>query len=86
MYFKDITVSTKIQEATTPMECKQLAREIKNVNHDQWKKVAKEISYPGIEAKFTQNKNLCNILKNTGTLTLVESSYDSLWGTGIPLH
>ena len=65
VYFKDNIVSTKIQEATTPMECKQLAREIKNVDHDQWKKVAKEISYPGIEAKFTQNKNLCNILKNT---------------------
>ena len=86
IYFKDRNVANKIQEADTPIDCKQLAREITNVNHEEWKKTAKEICYPGIKAKFVQNENLKNILKNTGTLTLVECSYDMLWGTGIPLH
>ena len=86
IYFKDRNVANKIQEADTPIDCKQLAREITNVSHEEWKKTAKEICYPGIKAKFVQNENLKNILKNTGTLTLMECSYDTLWGAGIPLH
>ena len=40
---------------------------------------------PGIRAKFFQNPGLMAALLNTGTKNLVESSYDDLWGTGIPL-
>ena len=85
-YFKDDHTANKIMEASTPIECKQLAREIDNFDFDRWKQVAKETCYPGIRAKFLQNHNLSNILKSTGSQTLVESSYDTLWGTGIPLH
>ena len=40
---------------------------------------------PGIRAKFFQNPGLMAALLNMGTKNLVESSYDDLWGTGIPL-
>ena len=40
---------------------------------------------PGIRAKFFQNPGLMAALLNTGDRKLVESSYDDLWGTGIPL-
>ena len=85
-YFKDNTVTMKIMESAAPIECKHLACEIDNYDHERWHQVAKEICFPGIQAKFIQNPALANILKCTGNKTLVESSYDSVWGTGTPLH
>ena len=85
-YFKDDSIAQKILDAKTPIECKQLSQEIGNYDHQKWKEVAKKICFRGIHTKFQQNQNLSNILLCTGTLTLVESSYDSFWGTGIPLH
>ena len=41
--------------------------------------------FKGIFEKFNQNENLKRVLVNTGNKTLVESSYDQIWGTGIPL-
>ena len=41
--------------------------------------------YRGLFEKFNQNENLRRVLVNTGNKTLVESSYDKIWGTGIPL-
>ena len=76
----------KILDAKTPIECKQLSQEIGNYENQKWKEVARDICYKGIHAKFQQNPNLCNILLCTGNLTLVESSYDSFWGTGISLY
>ena len=86
IYFKDTVTAQKILDPKTPIECKQLSQEISNYDNQRWKEVAEEICFRGINAKFQQTQNLCNILLCTGTLTLVESSYDSFWGTGIPLH
>ena len=41
---------------------------------------------PGLTAKFKQNPCLMTMLLNTGDKTIIESSYDKLWGTGRPLH
>ena len=51
-----------------------------------WKDHAKASCTPGILAKFEQNSMLGNLLKSTGTKTLVECCKDKDWGTGIPLH
>ena len=34
---------------------------------------------------FAQNEEIKQVLVNTGNKRLVESSYDQVWGTGIPL-
>ena len=86
VFFKDNTTAQKILDAKTLIECKQLSQEIGNYENQKWKEVAKDICYQGIHAKFQQNPNLRNILLCTGNLTLVESSYDSFWGTCIPLY
>ena len=39
----------------------------------------------GVKQKFLQNQHLLDELLQTGNKTLVESSYDDVWGTGIPL-
>ena len=85
-YFKDNKTARKIMEAKTPYECMLLSKEIENVDQTRWNEIAKEQCYQGIAAKFAQNPNLGNMLKSTGNLFLVESSVNSTWGTGVPLH
>ena len=48
--------------------------------------VAKELVLPGIISKFVSNPNLAGVLVNTGTKKIVECSYDSVWGTGVPIN
>ena len=59
--------------------------EIANYNRDEWNKSAENLCYEGIRQKFVQNPSLQNYLLDTGNKTLVEASYDNVWGTGIPL-
>ena len=83
--FKDMTTSTAILASSSAFECKQLSRDIINYNRDTWLDRAKELSTPGIRAKFEQNPTLGHMLLNTGALKLVESRKDKDWGTGIPI-
>ena len=67
------------------LDSKMISKDILNFNKREWSKVAEELCLPGIRAKFFQNPGLMAALLNTGTKNLVETSYDDLWGTGIPL-
>ena len=71
--------------ASTPLECKRLARDIVNFDEDNWKMVAKDMCFDGLMEKFTQNPTLVDILLKTSNKTLVECSFDRIWGNGIPL-
>ena len=64
----------------TGLECKQLAREIADYNHEKWK------CEDGIASKFMQNTQLQKHLKETGDKTIVECCRDTLWGTGVPIQ
>ena len=54
--------------------------------HNIWKKEAEKLCLPGIIAKFTDNPDLADMLLSTGNQMIVEATYDTMWGTGIPLH
>ena len=85
-YFNDRKSALKILTAETAIECKQLAREIKNYDVEKWNNVAENKSLEGILEKFSQNPSLNDALQNTQHKTIIESSYDRKWGTGVPLH
>ena len=85
-YFGDKNTSLRILEASTPLECKQLSRDITSYVHDDWKEVAKLQCEKGITEKYLQNPRLMDVLQSTGTKKIVESCHDSLWGTGINLR
>ena len=85
-YFGDSDTAQKILESKTGIECKRLSRDIDNYNHEDWKEVAKIQCERGITEKYLQNGSLMRTLINTGSKTIVESSRDTLWGTGIDLH
>ena len=75
----------QIMSTENALESKLLARDIVGYDEWKWKDVAYQECYKGIFEKFNQNENLKRVLVNTGNKTLVESSYDQIWGTGIPL-
>ena len=75
----------RIMASKSPLECKNLGKEITNCNTSNWNKSAKEFCYPGILAKFQQNPGLAAFLKNTGEKTIVECCYDETWENGLPL-
>ena len=85
-YFGDTNTSLRILEASTPIECKQLSRDITSYVHDDWKEVAKLQCEKGITEKYLQNPRLMDVLQSTGSKKIVESCRDSLWGTGIDLR
>ena len=67
------------------MDSKEISMDITNFNKREWSRVTEELWYPGIREKFFQNPGLMAALLNTRTKQLVESSYNDLWGTGIPM-
>ena len=84
-FFKDDVARERILHCEDAMDSKEISRDITNFNKREWSKVAEELCLPGIRAKFFQNPGLMAALLNTGNKNIVESSYDDLWGTGIPL-
>ena len=85
-YFKDNITVAQILSTEDALETKMLARDIIGYEERRWKGVAYKELYVGLFEKFAQNKELRRVLVNTGNKTLVESSYDQIWGTGIPLN
>ena len=85
-YFNDNTTAQKILESDTAIQCQQLSREIEGFSRNDWEENAKNLCYRGIEEKFKQNYYAKNYLLETNDRTIVESSYDYVWGTGVPLR
>jgi len=75
----------QILATESALESKLLAQDIVGYDERRWKEVAYKECYRGLFEKFNQNENLRRVLVNTENKTLVESSYDQIWGTGIPL-
>ena len=81
-YFEDQVAKERIINACDAQECKEIARNINNFNKNEWSTVAEELCEPGITQKFLQNETLLRYLMETGNKTIVESSWDEVWGTG----
>ena len=71
--FDDHESADLILRAETAVDCKIIGCDIKNFDHEKWKQNAKARCLPGILAKFEQNSWLSELLKSTGTKTIVES-------------
>ena len=84
-FFRDEVAKECILHCEDAMDSKDISKDITNFNKQEWSKAAEELCLPGIRAKFFQNPGLMAALLNTGNKNLVESSYDDLWGIGIPL-
>ena len=80
IYYEDSDVATAILNSDTALECKQLAKDIKRFNREEWIKIAGEMCDVRIYEKFNQNEELAKLLLSTGTRKIVEASRDRDWG------
>jgi ribA/ribD-fused uncharacterized protein len=84
LLFDDADSAAKILAADHPREHKALGRKVKNFDDAKWKRGREAIVLAGNRAKFTQNKELLELLLATQGTALVEASpYDKIWGIGL---
>ena len=80
MHFRDSNIANQILRSSTPHECKRLSHYINGVDQAKWKSEGFDLCLDGIQAKFSQNRDLYAMLKTTKPKVLVEAS------TGISLR
>lgn len=82
--FKDTETYKLIMSEENPAKQKKLGRIIKNFDLKVWNKHCSEIVYQGNFLKFSQNKELFDILMKTPQTIFVEASpFDRIWGVGL---
>lgn len=72
--------------STNPTTCKSILNDLKQDNIEQWAQQRGQIALVGVRAKFVQNTDLANFLRNTHPKQLGETSFNKVWGIGIPLN
>lgn len=81
--FSDIERFLLIMESDNPKTQKYLGRLVIGFNQDKWAKVARDLTYVGVLAKFQQNEYFRNALLSTGNKWIAEASpVDNIWGIG----
>ena len=84
--FDDQATAKKILAASTPMEAKNLGREVKNYVDSEWDKVRFDVMFDVNMAKYSQNEKLKKKLldpKFDGKTFVEASPYDGIWGIKI---
>ena len=87
MCFSDEAIATKILATENTAEIKALGRQVANYNDHIWNGIRQLVVYEGLMAKFSQNKDLKEQLKNTKNAVLAECAIkDLIWGIGLSLN
>ncbi|XP_069127851.1 uncharacterized protein [Argopecten irradians] len=84
MLFEDFKTAKKIMETKSPRKQKQLGRQVRYFDEELWQANCDAIVEEGNMAKFSQNKELLNIICASNPKMLVEASpLDRIWGIGL---
>ena len=82
--FEDFDCLKKIMSTNNCKEQKRLGRQVKNFDQNIWEENCDEIVFQGNLAKFSQNKDLREMLLATGDQLIAEAApYDAIWGIGL---
>ena len=82
--FGDTIVADSIMQEICPNVIKELGRKVKNFEESKWARARYDILVRGLEAKFSQSKELKKLLLATNDCILVEfSKTDRIYGVGI---
>lgn len=82
--FGDEVSRSAILRAATPAEAKKLGAQASGFVEETWRQHRFDIVVAGNLARFTQNADLGEFLRNTGERVLVEASpVDRIWGIGL---
>lgn len=81
--FNDLETANQILVERNPKTIKALGRKVKNFDDEMWSEVREDKMFAINICKYHDNKNLRQILIDTGIAYLFENSpYDSIWGVG----
>ena len=79
----DPVLQEKIRVAKTPVGAKRMGQAKSEHFRPDWDEVKETVMMEGLRAKFTQNPQLADLLRSTGTAMLIEKMpRDSYWGSG----
>lgn len=81
--FNDTEIMKKIMQTNSPKKQKELGRQVRNFNSEEWSKKCINIMKSGLKNKFQQNPEMLKKLFDTGNSIIVEASpFDRIWGIG----
>ena len=85
VFFHDEETADKIiMFGHDPRVAKDLGRQVKNYNEEEWAKVREQKMHDAIMLKFQSSKSLYKQLMDTGDKILVEGTpFDPIWGVKI---
>jgi ribA/ribD-fused uncharacterized protein len=82
--FGDNDAYREIMKSKDPAYQKQIGRQVKGFEKNEWESICRQIVYDGNYAKFTQNPVMKEELMATGDMEIVEASpHDKIWGIGL---
>lgn len=85
--FGDEKVAAQILTTEDVAEIKALGRLVSGYDERLWNGVRQIVVYEGLLAKFSQNPDLREQLKETGSTVLAECAVrDRIWGIGLSMH
>ena len=85
--FGDEKVATQILATDNAAEIKALGRLVSGYDESLWNRIRQIVVYEGLFAKFTQNPDLRERLKDTGNAFLAECAVnDRIWGIGLSMR
>lgn len=83
-YFNDWGARDEIMKERTARKHYQIGSQIEGYDEQVWAKMAENVMYYGLEAKFQQNEVARKTLLSTGDATIAFATpYDIFWGTGV---
>ena len=84
MEFSDQRAEAEIMSTQNPGKMLAIAKNIEGFDQEQWNTVSKPIMKEGLRAKFVQNQDCQEFLRNTGERRLVEANpNDKIWSCGL---
>lgn len=81
---QDMARLDRVIKATTPLEAKRIADEIKET--PEWRGYRDEIMSSVIKEKFSQNRELAVKLVDTGVMQLNEATHNDYYGIGVAIN
>lgn len=82
--FGDTAALNMIMATSNPSDQKRYGRQVARFKEASWTEVAREVVYKANLAKFGQNADLLQVMRDTLGTTLVEASpEDRIWGVGL---
>lgn len=84
--FQDKNTASQILATTDVAQIKAYGRSVAEYDDHIWSGIRQIVVYEGLMAKFSQNADLSEMLKNTGDALLAECAVrDRIWGIGISM-